>query len=120
MYLLQEEQQLARIRNNQLWGEFGLENGPQYISSPLGTLRPLYLKLQPTPDTLSRSTDDIRRSSFSYGSHRGQERYYIEDFTQIRVLTPSVLREKNKNEGSGTLYTTTNSKMSFRPEMLSL
>lgn len=95
---LQEESQFGRGRGNSLWGE--LEGGNQYFSSSFGAIRPLYLKLQPGHEgfSLSRSTDDLRRTSKAYNKQRNGEKFSDEEFSQIRVLTPSILRDRIKND----------------------
>lgn len=97
---MQEESQFGRGKGNALWGE--LEGGSQYFSSSFGAIRPLYLKLQPGHEgfSLSRSTDDLRRSSRAYNKQKIGEKFSDEEFSQIRVLTPSILRDRSKNDES--------------------
>lgn len=99
---MQEESQLARGKGNALWGELGVENGNQYFSSSFGAIRPLYLKLQPGHDqfSLSRSTDDLRKTSRGYTKRRVSDKFNDEEVSQIRVLTPSILRDRIKNDDS--------------------
>ncbi|KAK6621261.1 hypothetical protein RUM43_011567 [Polyplax serrata] len=88
-----DDPQLGREKGTSLWADSIIDNLPHGF----GPIRPVYLKLQPTQEQLmlSRSSEDVRRLPTE--GKKPLNRFPQEGCTEIRLLTPTVLREKNSD-----------------------